>query len=251
VTSPYMPLFIADYMADAAHLTTEEHGAYLLLIMTYWQRGKPLDNSNERLANVVRMPNERWTEVRKTLSDFFQIEGDIWTHKRIEQELDRFKAKSDKAKRAAKASVNKRKLSVRSAEPQRTFNHTDTDTDTDKNKNTTLERVVETPPPKPVEPAAVVLSSFYKLSNDYVLQKFPDLETKSRAPITLWEVGGADFEKHVKPAVDAAVHQKTNPESFGYFTPIVKQFMTGMQQPKTEYRTPEEIFKSLYGVAPT
>ena len=67
-TSPYMPLYVADYLADAAHLTTEEHGAYLLLIMTYWQRGKPLPADPARLANIARMSNERWTDVQRTLN---------------------------------------------------------------------------------------------------------------------------------------------------------------------------------------
>jgi uncharacterized protein YdaU (DUF1376 family) len=36
---PYMQFHIAEYLADTSHLTTEEHGAYLLLIFNYWQRG--------------------------------------------------------------------------------------------------------------------------------------------------------------------------------------------------------------------
>lgn len=45
---PYMPLYVADYMADASHLSTEEHGAYLLLLLGYWQRGKPLSSKGPR-----------------------------------------------------------------------------------------------------------------------------------------------------------------------------------------------------------
>jgi uncharacterized protein YdaU (DUF1376 family) len=91
-----MQLYTSDYLADTAHLTTEEHGAYLLLLMNYWQRAKPLDNSNGRLAHVARLSAERWAVVEPVLAEFFTIEGDTWTQARIERDLDKIRAKSSK-----------------------------------------------------------------------------------------------------------------------------------------------------------
>lgn len=95
MTSPYMPLYIADYLADTSHLTAEEHGAYLLLIMTYWQRGKALPADPERLANIARVSNERWTSVQRTLNEFFvHVDGTL-QHKRIEHELGKVRRRME------------------------------------------------------------------------------------------------------------------------------------------------------------
>lgn len=146
---PYIPLYIADYLADTAHLTTVEHGAYLLLIMNYWQRGKRL--SNERLANVVRMSNEQWNEIETTVKEFFvEDENGNWVHERIERDLEKFRNKSEKARAAGKASARakaekkrekgdaQQTLNERSTNVEQTFNHTDTDTDTEVKENTNV-----------------------------------------------------------------------------------------------------------------
>jgi uncharacterized protein YdaU (DUF1376 family) len=91
-----MQLYTSDYLADTAHLTTEEHGAYLLLLMNYWQRGKPLDNTDGRLAHVARLSAERWKAVEPILAEFFMIEGTTWVQARIERDLDKIRDKSSK-----------------------------------------------------------------------------------------------------------------------------------------------------------
>jgi uncharacterized protein YdaU (DUF1376 family) len=83
---PYMQLYIADYLADTMHLSTEEHGAYLLLMFNYWQTGKPIPKN--RLAKIARVPNDRWLSIEQTLSEFFEDDGESWVHLRIERDME-------------------------------------------------------------------------------------------------------------------------------------------------------------------
>lgn len=75
---PYMQLYIADYLADTMHLSTEEHGAYLLLMFNYWQTGRAIPKN--RLAKIARMSNERWISVEESLKEFFNDSGTEWVH---------------------------------------------------------------------------------------------------------------------------------------------------------------------------
>ena len=130
---PYMPLYVADYLADAAHLTTVQHGAYLLLLMTYWQRGKPLPNDDVQLARIARLGRKEWNANRAELRAFFCEEENLLVHRRVQAEIAKVQAKSLKCKKAGLASVQQR-LNGRSTDAEQTLNHTDTDTDTDKKK---------------------------------------------------------------------------------------------------------------------
>jgi uncharacterized protein YdaU (DUF1376 family) len=91
---PYIQLYTSDYLSDAAHLNTLEHGAYLLLIFNHWQRGESFKAKNEhslnkRLATVARLSEQEWECVRETLSEFFEITETEWSHNRIERDLEK------------------------------------------------------------------------------------------------------------------------------------------------------------------
>jgi uncharacterized protein YdaU (DUF1376 family) len=91
---PWMPLYVGDYLGDTGHLTTAQHGAYLLLMMHYWRKGE-LPDDDRQLAKITKLPLRTWRDYRATLQDFF-YEG--WRHKRIDAELQRMTEVS--AKRA-------------------------------------------------------------------------------------------------------------------------------------------------------
>ena len=104
---PYMQLYIADYLADTMHLSAEEHGAYLLLMVNYWQTGKPIPKN--RLAKIARLTNERWADVEPSLQEFFCDNGEEWVHLRIEEDLASVREKLTKKSAAGKASVQARR----------------------------------------------------------------------------------------------------------------------------------------------
>ncbi len=71
----FMPLYVADYLADTMDLTTEEHGAYFLLMCALWRKRGELPADPGRLAQTAKVSPKRWPTMWKTLSRFF-IERD-------------------------------------------------------------------------------------------------------------------------------------------------------------------------------
>lgn len=99
---PWMPLYIADYRQDTLHLSTTEHGAYMLLIMEYWHSGR-LPTDDEALAQIVKLSPYLWKKISPTILKFFD---ENFRHKRIETELRKANARILKnQQRAQKAAA--------------------------------------------------------------------------------------------------------------------------------------------------
>jgi uncharacterized protein YdaU (DUF1376 family) len=89
---PWMPLYVGDYLGDTGHLTTAQHGAYLLLMMHYWRKGE-LPDDDRQLSKITKLPLKTWCDYRAVLQDFFHSG---WKHKRIDAELERMTRVSEK-----------------------------------------------------------------------------------------------------------------------------------------------------------
>lgn len=96
---PWMPLYIADYLKNTTHLGALESGAYLHLIMDYWQNGE-LPDDDRQLARIAKMTDREWKASKRTMQAFFH---DGWKHKRIDEELAH--ATDVSTKRAAAAAA--------------------------------------------------------------------------------------------------------------------------------------------------
>jgi uncharacterized protein YdaU (DUF1376 family) len=103
----WMPVYIGDYLADTMHLTTEQHGAYLLLIFHLWRRGT-LPDDDAVLGKITGLSASSWASARAVLAEFFKIQDAQWRHGRVERERLRVAAKQESNAKKAKSAAGKR-----------------------------------------------------------------------------------------------------------------------------------------------
>jgi uncharacterized protein YdaU (DUF1376 family) len=77
---PMLPLWTDAYLADTTHLTTIEHGAYLLLLIAMWRtKEKRLPNDDKLLARFCRTTPGQWARIKPSIIGFFKAaEGHLY-----------------------------------------------------------------------------------------------------------------------------------------------------------------------------
>lgn len=86
---PALPLWTDAYLADTRHLSTLEHGAYLLLLMEAWRRPAcSLPDNDTLLARLAGLSEEDWAGVKPTVMSFWKYDGRSkeWQQKRLLKE---------------------------------------------------------------------------------------------------------------------------------------------------------------------
>lgn len=96
MNAPFMQLYVGDYLKDTRHLTAEQHGAYLLLLMSMWAHGGDLPNDPKKLARLACCTASRWARISADVLAFFEVDGDVITQARLRFELKKALEKSIK-----------------------------------------------------------------------------------------------------------------------------------------------------------
>ena len=69
---PHLPLWTDAYMADTLHLSHEEHGLYLMLLMTIWRSPDcKIPNDLEWVKRRLRATDQQMENLVKNLLDEF------------------------------------------------------------------------------------------------------------------------------------------------------------------------------------
>jgi len=140
---PALPFFTDAYLADTIHLTTAQHGAYLLLLMAAWRtKDCALPNDDEFLARIARMDKRTWAANRSVVLSFWALGDDGRLRQgRLSDERKYVEVKRDRNSQAGKASALKRQgRGSTTVQPNGNINPTPT----------------PTPTPTPIETTSVV-----------------------------------------------------------------------------------------------
>jgi uncharacterized protein YdaU (DUF1376 family) len=123
---PFMQLYVADYLGDTRHLTTEQHGAYLLLLMTMWRSEGVLPDDPIKLARIAGLTVSRWHKISADVLAFFTPCEGGFTQRRLSAELAIAEEKSSKRSQSGKAGARAKALKsnkVASANASRLLKH--------------------------------------------------------------------------------------------------------------------------------
>lgn len=101
---PCLPLWTDAYLADTQHLTTEEHGAYLLLLIQAWRTPScALPDDDEMLARYAALSRAKWKAAKPIVMAFWAHDRKrkIWVQKRLRNEREKAIVKKGKARDSA------------------------------------------------------------------------------------------------------------------------------------------------------
>jgi len=103
---PYLRIDATSHLADTAHLTTEEQGAYFLILLHYCQTGAPVPES--QLAAMVGASKAAWSRMAPELQVFFVVRNGLWRHRAMDLLINEARTKTVKRRKAGIASGKKR-----------------------------------------------------------------------------------------------------------------------------------------------
>lgn len=72
--APSMPMYWDVYLAETTHLTTEEHGAYMLLMAAIWRRNGSVPDNDRDNARILGLTPDTWHKVKARILPFLRIE---------------------------------------------------------------------------------------------------------------------------------------------------------------------------------
>lgn len=102
----YVQFHVGDWDSSTRLLSPLEKGIYIDLLMLYYSLERPLMRSECERISRAYAPNEK-IALKYVLDRFFHLEGEVYSHRRCDEEIAKAAEKSEKAAKSAQARWNK------------------------------------------------------------------------------------------------------------------------------------------------
>ena len=96
----YYQFNLRDYLARTRHLSPMEDLAYRRLLDAYYTEEGPLPSDAARCARLIALPDQV-EAVDLVLNEFFSLSEHGWHNQRCDEEIAKFRAKSERARNAS------------------------------------------------------------------------------------------------------------------------------------------------------
>src|SRR5215471_16437035 len=89
--APVLPLWTDALIGDTVHLSMQEFGAYVMILIAIWRHdARPLPDDDKKFAQMLRVSPKIWARnLRPALEPFFVLENHAWRQLRLEKEWER------------------------------------------------------------------------------------------------------------------------------------------------------------------
>lgn len=94
--APSMPMYWDAYLADTTHLTTEEHGAYLLLLAAMWRRNGTVPDDDRDNARILGLTVGKWRKVKARIEGFLIFKDGQISQKNLQKIWENTQEKIEK-----------------------------------------------------------------------------------------------------------------------------------------------------------
>lgn len=246
---PALPLWTDAYLADTRHLTTVQHGAYLLLLMEAWRRpSSALPDDDVLLAKLAGMTMPEWQDTKPSVMAFWKCDGrtKTWTQKRLLKEKNRVKKSTQKQQSNAKSRWNKEKdASHGNARGDAKAMPNASQNDASRSRSRSISTATPLPPTQNPVPSGAGLS--FDLV-EAALRSVPGLENHpvavapSIAPLWAMVQQGWNLETEILPGI-RTVLAKARPGAvrhWAYFVPSIEDQRRAVPSGRAVPEAPDE-----------
>jgi len=116
---PSLLLFTDAFLADTGHLSAQETGAYLLLLMMAWRLPEcRLPDDDTKLSRWARLDRRTWPRVKPVVMEFWTLQDGFWTQKRLSRERDIVSKRAEAARQNGKHGGRPKSLENKEPENQ-------------------------------------------------------------------------------------------------------------------------------------